>query len=95
MNRNFSKKTKLGRFKFGSVLFSTTLSLFILGLFGVIFIQAKTLTSLIRENIEIQIFLHKNISNSEKAKIETLLSTMDFVLKKQKVLMFCKQFEKN
>jgi cell division transport system permease protein len=88
MNRNFSKKTKLGRFKFGSVLFSTTLSLFILGLFGVIFIQAKTLTSLIRENIEIQIFLHKNITKSEKAKIESLLSTKDYVLKKDEKPQF-------
>jgi cell division transport system permease protein len=82
MKRNFGKKTKLGRFKFGSVLFSTTLSLFILGLFGVIFIQAKTLTSLIRENIEIQIFLHKNLSDAEISKIGTYLSSKDYVLKK-------------
>jgi cell division transport system permease protein len=55
---NYPRKKKvLGHFKFGSVLFSTTLSLFIVGLFGVILIQAKSLTSMIRENIEVQIFL--------------------------------------
>ncbi|SIT05726.1 cell division transport system permease protein [Belliella pelovolcani] len=65
------KKTKVGKFKFISVLFSTTLSLFIVGLFGVIFIQAKTLTKIIRENIEIQVFLNKNISDARNPKSES------------------------
>lgn len=77
------KKTKLGRFKFLSVLFSTTLSLFILGLFGVIVIQAKTLTSIIRENIEIQVFLNKNLSESEKTKIGAFLESKPYILQKE------------
>ncbi len=76
------KKTRLGRFKFISVLFSTTLSLFIVGLFGVIVIQAKTLTSLIRENIEIQVFLNKNLSSSALTEIGNVLESKPYVLKK-------------
>lgn len=82
MRVNPRKKTKLGRFKFISVLFSTTLSLFIVGLFGVIVIQAKTLTSIIRENIEIQIFLNKNLSDAEKSKIGKDLESKPYIMRK-------------
>jgi cell division transport system permease protein len=77
------KKTKLGSYKFVSVLFSTTLSLFIVGLFGVIVIQAKTLTSIIRENIEIQIFLNTNISEDNSKRIGELLKSQPYVLEKE------------
>lgn len=77
------KKTKLGSYKFVSVLFSTTLSLFIVGLFGVIVIQAKTLTSIIRENIEIQIFLNTNISEENNKRIGELLQSKPYILEKE------------
>ncbi|MFD2202952.1 cell division protein FtsX [Shivajiella indica] len=83
MKTNPRKKTKLGRFKFISVLFSTTLSLFIVGLFGVIVIQAKSLTSIIRENIEIQIFLNKNLSEEVKSRLQSSLESKPYVLKKE------------
>ncbi|MGY6744145.1 MAG: cell division protein FtsX [Cecembia sp.] len=83
MRVNPRKKTRLGRFKFISVLFSTTLSLFIVGLFGVIVIQAKTLTSLIRENIEIQVFLNKNLSSAQITRIGNTLESKPYVLKKE------------
>ncbi|MFC5623513.1 cell division protein FtsX [Algoriphagus winogradskyi] len=76
------KKKTLGHFKFGSVLFSTTLSLFIVGLFGVILIQAKTLTSMIRENIEVQVFLEKNLEQEELDAISDNLSKRSFILQK-------------
>ncbi len=76
------KKKILGHFKFGSVLFSTTLSLFIVGLFGVILIQAKSLTSMIRENIEVQVFLDKNLEEAEITGIKEDLESRPFILKK-------------
>lgn len=80
------KKKTLGHFKFGSVLFSTTLSLFIVGLFGVILIQAKTLTSMIRENIEVQVFLEKNIAQKDLDVIQDNLSKRSFILQKEDTL---------
>lgn len=73
------KKKRLGHFKFGSVLFSTTLSLFIVGLFGAILIQAQSLTKLIRENIEMQVFLDKNISENALQSLELDLKNRPFV----------------
>ncbi|GAB2502008.1 MAG: ABC transporter permease [Cytophagales bacterium] len=77
------QKKTLGYFKFGSVLFSTTLSLFIVGLFGVILIQARTLSRLIRENIEVQVFLDKNLSSEELGQIRSDISGRPFVLVKE------------
>jgi cell division transport system permease protein len=74
-----TKKT-LGHFKFGSVLFSTTLSLFIVGLFGVILIQARSLTKMIRENIEIQVFLEKGLPEEQLAEIRKNISGRPFIL---------------
>ena len=76
------KKKTLGHFKFGSVLFSTTLSLFIVGLFGVILIQARTLTRMIRENIEIQVFLDKNLSEDQLGQIQKNIAGRPFILTK-------------
>jgi cell division transport system permease protein len=73
-------KKQLGYFKFGSVLFSTTLSLFIVGLFGIILIQSSSLTKLIRENIEIQVFLDKGLSQKQLTDIRKNLSERPFVL---------------
>ena len=73
-------KKQLGYFKFGSVLFSTTLSLFIVGLFGIILIQASSLTKMIRENIEIQVFLDKELSQKQLADLRKDLEERPFVL---------------
>jgi len=76
-------KKQLGYFKFGSVLFSTTLSLFIVGLFGIILIQASSLTKMIRENIEIQVFLDKGLSPEQLSEIRKNLAERPFVLAKE------------
>lgn len=73
-------KKQLGYFKFGSVLFSTTLSLFIVGLFGIILIQASSLTKMIRENIEIQVFLNKELSQKQLDDLRKNLAQRPFVL---------------
>lgn len=86
MNTSSKKKKRVGDFKFISVLFSITLSLFIVGLFGVIIIQAKTLTSIIRENIELQVFLNKNISEEERKKIGEFLASKPYILEKEEGL---------
>lgn len=76
------KKKTLGHFKFGSVLFSTTLSLFIVGLFGVILIQARSLTKMIRENIEVQVFLDKGLPEEQLSEIKKNIAGRPFILTK-------------
>jgi cell division transport system permease protein len=65
-----------------NVVFSTILALFVVGLFGLLMLHAARLTGMIKENVKIQVYLHKNISESESIRISQLLSKKDFVLKK-------------
>lgn len=54
-----------------------------MGLFGVIAIQAKKLTSIIRENIEVQVFLNKEMEQSKIDKLISQMSKKPYVLKKE------------
>ena len=74
--------SKLGSYPMINVVFSTILALFVVGLFGLLMLHAARLTGMIKENVKIQVYLHKNISESESIRISQLLSKKDFVLKK-------------
>lgn len=76
------KKKKLGSYPFISVVFSTTLALFVMGLFGLLLLLTNSLTHIIQENVEVQVFLNKDLSKSETTKIIKILSTKDFVVRK-------------
>ena len=58
-----------------------------MGLFGVIAIQAKKLTSIIRENIEVQVFLNKEMEQSKIDKLISQMSKKPYVLKKEDTAM--------
>jgi len=80
-NRKYKKK-KLGNYPFLSVIFSISISLFVIGLFGLLLIYGNGLTNLIRENIEIQVFLNKRITENERIRISKTLSSKDYILLK-------------
>lgn len=73
------KKKKLGSYPFASVVFSITLALFVVGLFGLLVILTNSLTNTIKENIEMQIFLQKNLSKNEIVKISKTLTSKDYI----------------
>jgi len=72
-------KKKLGAYQFGSVLFSITLALFVIGLFGLLLLQANELTSVIKQNIELQVYLNKDLSQNQLNRIESELSNSSFL----------------
>jgi len=77
------KKKKLGSYPFASVVFSITLALFVLGLFGVFFLLTNNLTRFIQDNIEVQVYLNKNVTESEKIQLQKTLADKDYVAKKE------------
>lgn len=83
METKTRKKRKLGSYPLASVVFSITLSLLVIGMFGMILIHAKKLTRVIQENIEVQVFLKKNITDSEINKISRSLGSKSYVLKRE------------
>ena len=80
------KKKKLGRYPYLSVVFSIFLSLVVIGLFGLLFIYANKLTTIIKENIEIQVYLKKGISDNQRIQVQKTLSAKDYVAKKNNEL---------
>ena len=79
--KKFKKKKKLGSYQYASVIFSITLALFVIGLFGVLVLQARQLTSNIKSNIELQVYLNKDISQNQINRIETELAGSPYALK--------------
>ncbi len=79
--KKYKRKKKLGTYQSVSVVFSTALALFVIGLFAVIALQAARLTTLIKQNLEVQIYLDQNLSENQKARIANQLTSSDYVLK--------------
>ena len=77
------KKRKLGSYPFASVVFSTTVALSVLGLFGWILLHSSRLGSQIQESLEIQVYLNNNISSSDVNKIQTSLGSKPYTLIKE------------
>ena len=80
-NNTKSKKKRLGAYPYASVVFSITLALFMIGALGMLAIHSKKLTSLIQENIEMEIYLKKNVSEAQKIKIRKQLDGFEFIAK--------------
>ena len=73
------KKRKLGSFPFLSVIFSITLSLVVMGIFGIAFIYLKTLTSIVQSNVEIQVYLDKSIRDHDVKRLEKIMTTRPYI----------------
>ena len=77
--KKFRKKKKLGAYQYGSVIFSVTLALLVIGLFGLVVLQANQLTSFIKQNIELQVYLDKDISQNQIKRIQSELQNSDYI----------------
>ena len=73
------QKRKLGSFPFLSVIFSITLSLVVMGIFGIAFIYLKTLTSIVQSNVEIQVYLDKSIIDHDVKRLEKIMTTRPYI----------------
>jgi cell division transport system permease protein len=62
-----------------SVIFSITMALFVVGVFGVLILHGARLTELIRENLEINIFLKKEAGENERTKVNRTLLSKDYI----------------
>jgi len=81
VERDSRKKKKLGSYPFVSVVFSITLALFVIGLFGLLLLHTNKLTSIIKENIEVQVYLKKDITDNQRIQVQQALSSKDYAAK--------------
>ncbi|MBM3176744.1 MAG: ABC transporter permease [Bacteroidetes bacterium] len=73
------KKKKLGSYPSASVVFSITLALFVIGLFGTLLTFTRELERVVQENIRIQVYLKKGIGKEDIAQIKKKLTADSFI----------------
>jgi cell division transport system permease protein len=76
-----TRKKKLGSYPFFSVVFSITLALFVVGMFGILVLYSGELARIVRENVKIQVYLKNQIEEKDIKEIEKKLLASDFVQK--------------
>jgi cell division transport system permease protein len=78
------RKKKLGSYPFVSTVFSITLALLVIGVFGTLLIFSKELERYIRDNVTIQVYLKKNVNEAQRLQIAKNLSAQYFIPKGNK-----------
>ena len=73
------KKKKLGNYPHTMVVFSISLALFVIGLFGLLLIHAGKLSDKVKESIEMQLYLDKNLTGVQLANIQKQLAAKEYV----------------
>jgi cell division transport system permease protein len=74
----YNQSSKL---QFANVVVSITTALFMLGLCGLLVMQTYQLGRLIKENLEVQVFLKKDITAEQKQQVKKQLAAKGFVAK--------------
>lgn len=88
-----TRKKKLGTYPFVSVVFSITLALFVLGVFGVMLIFSRELERSVRENLNIQVYLKGSVSEKQRKQLRTDLVSSYFTARKENAITFISKEE--
>lgn len=74
------KKKKIGSYPNAMIVMSLTAALFLIGFCGLLVIQSKKLVSIIRQNIEVRVFIDKETSKEGQDSLFTMLKSKPYVL---------------
>jgi cell division transport system permease protein len=75
------RKKKLGSYPTLLVVFSITLALTVIGLFGLLLLHAHKLSQQVRENLEVQVYLERNLPETELLRLQQDLESQPYVAK--------------
>ncbi len=78
----YRNKKTLGSYPSFTVMFSITLSMIVIGLLGLILSHAQKLSSLVKESIEVNVFLKNETTDSLRNALQTVLSRRSYLLYK-------------
>jgi cell division transport system permease protein len=82
MSKSVSKNTrkkKLGRYPQLMVIFSTTLALFVIGLFGMLLLHAARLSDKVKENLEMQVYLDRNLTEMQLVRLQKTFALKEYI----------------
>lgn len=73
-----TRKKRLGSYPYLTVVFTITVALLVFGLFGLLLLHTGQLSRYIRNNIEVHVYLQKNISSGERVRLAKTLEAKPF-----------------
>jgi cell division transport system permease protein len=74
------KKKKIGSYPNAMIVMSLTAALFLIGFCGLLVIQSKKLVSIIRQNIEVRVFLDKEVTKAGQDSVLNIIKAKPYVL---------------
>ena len=77
------RKKKLGSYPTPLVVFSITLALVVIGLFGLLLLHAHKLSEAVRQNLEVQVYLDRDLPLPERLSLQQDLERQPFVAEQQ------------
>lgn len=80
--RSSVRKKKLGSYPTLLVVFSITLALVVVGLFGLLLLHAHKLSEVVRENLEVQVYLDRDLPETELLRLQQDLGHLPAVAEK-------------
>lgn len=78
-NTKSVKKKKLGNYPHAMVVFSISLALFVIGLFGMLLIHAGKLSEIVKESIEMQVYLDRNLTQVQLDRLQKTIAAKEFI----------------
>lgn len=74
------KKKKIGTSPKTMIVVSLTAALFLIGFCGLMVVQSKKLISLVKQNLEVRVFLEKNLTQTQIDSVAVQIKTKKYVL---------------
>lgn len=88
-----ARKKKLGGYPATGVVISTTLALFVIGLFGLILIYSNRFETLVRENVTFKVYTKSSLSETQLKQVEQSLAAKEFVADADNAIVFVSKEE--
>jgi len=83
----------LGGYPAIGVVTSITLALFVLGLFGTLIIYSNQFGKIVRDNLNVKVFLKSTLTETQRSQIERTIGSKKFVAKADSALIFVSKAE--
>ena len=77
--KKHTRKKKLGRYPQLMVIFSTTLALFVIGLFGMLLLHAAKLSDKVKENLEMQVYLDRDLTEMQLVRLQKTFALKEYI----------------
>jgi cell division transport system permease protein len=88
-----TRKKKLGGYPAVGVVFSITLALFALGLFGTLMIYSHEFGKMVRDNLNVKVYLKSTLTENQRSQLEKTLLGKEYVAQGETALKYISKEE--